>query len=244
MNSPFTLKHRVVFITGANRGIGKAIAETLLNYGVEKVYLAVRDLSTVADLETRFIDRVTPIFLDLNEPNSIFAAAANAQDVDLVINNAGILNGSNPLAMSAIDSLQHEFDINVFGLVRMAQAFAPLLKQNGGGAFVQLNSIASLRSVPEFATYAASKAAAYSLTQAIRHELSKQKTVVLSVHPGPVATDMAKSIGLVDAEPATVVAEAIINALEVGEPHVFPDSKAQQLWAEYESFARNVIEII
>jgi short-subunit dehydrogenase len=244
MNSPFTLKHRVVFITGANRGIGKAIAETLLNYGVEKVYLAVRDLSTVADLETRFIDRVTPIFLDLNEPNSIFAAAANAQDVDLVINNAGILNGSNPLAMSAIDSLQHEFDINVFGLVRMAQAFAPLLKHNGGGAFVQLNSIASLRSVPEFATYAASKAAAYSLTQAIRHELSKQNTVVLSVHPGPVATAMAKSIGLVDAEPATVVAEAIINALEVGEPHVFPDSKAQQLWAEYESFARNVIETI
>lgn len=242
MNAGFGLKHRVVFITGANRGIGRVIAETLLDYGVEKVYLAVRDLSSVDDFEMRYADRVTPIFLDLNQPNSIYAAAANAQDVDVVINNAGILNKANILDPVAIESLQNEFDINVFGLLRMAQAFAPLLKNNGGGAFVQLNSIASLRSVPAFATYAASKAAAYSLTQAIRHELGQQGTVVLSVHPGPVDTDMAKSIGVSDAEPPSVVAQAIIKALELGEPHVFPDSRAQQIGREYKHFAKQVVE--
>lgn len=242
MNSGFDLKHRVVFVTGANRGIGRAIAETLLLHGVEKVYLAVRDLSSVHDFEIRFADRVTPIFVDFNQPNSIYAAAANAQDVDVVINNAGILNKAAILDTTAIESLHNEFEVNVFGLLRMAQAFAPLLKKNGGGAFVQLNSIASLRNVPGFATYAASKAAAYSLTQAIRHELSQQGTVVLSVHPGPVDTDMAKSIGVADAEPPSVVAQAIIEALELGEPHVFPDKRAQAIWDEYRYFAKQVIE--
>ncbi len=244
MNPAFSLKHRVVFITGANRGIGRVIAETLLHHGVQKVYLAVRELSSVRDFETRFADRVTPIYLDLNKPNSIYAAAANAQDVDVVINNAGILNGTSVLDTSIIESLQSEFDVNVYGLLRMTQAFAALLKKNGGGAFVQINSTASLRSVPRSASYAASKAAAYSLTQAIRYELHQQDTVVVSVHPGPIETDMAKSIGLTDTEPASVVAHAIIQALETGEPHVFPDKKAKVLWEEYERFAKNIIEKI
>ncbi len=244
MNTPFDIKYKVALVTGANRGIGRAIVETFLEQGIRKVYLGVRDLESVADLEQAYADRVTPIHIDLAHHSTVISAAANAQDVDIVVNNAGILKNASPLQPESIDALETQMDINVAGLLRMAQAFAPVLKANGGGAFVQLNSIASLRSFPAFATYGASKAAAYSITQALRHEMAAQNTVVLSVHPGPIATDMANEAGLSDvAEPPSVVAESIIDALKNGECHAFPDSMAQELWQAYESFARQVIEV-
>lgn len=244
MNSPFDIDYKVALVTGANRGIGRTIVETFLERGIRKVYLGVRNLESVADLEQQYADRVTPIHIDLSRPSTIISAAANAQDVDIVINNAGILKNASPLQPESIDALETQMDINVAGLLRMAQAFAPVLKANGGGAFVQLNSIASLRSFPAFATYAASKAAAYSITQALRHEMAEQNTVVLSVHPGPISTDMANNAGLSDiAEPPGLVAEGIIEALKKGEYHLFPDTMARELWQEYESFARKVIEI-
>ncbi|MED5509318.1 MAG: SDR family oxidoreductase [Pseudomonadota bacterium] len=244
MNSPFDIDYKVALVTGANRGIGRTIIETFLERGVRKVYLGVRNLESVADLEQQYADRVTPIHIDLSRPSTIISAAANAQDVDIVINNAGILKNASPLQPESIEALETQMEINVAGLLRMAQAFAPVLKANGGGAFVQLNSIASLRSFPAFATYAASKAAAYSITQALRHEMAEQNTVVLSVHPGPIATDMANNAGLSDiAEPPGLVAEGIIEALKKGECHLFPDTMARELWQEYENFARKVIEI-
>jgi len=131
----------------------------------------------------------------------------------------------------------------VYGLIRMAQAYAPVLKANGGGAFVQLNSVASLRSFPAFATYAASKAAAYSITQALHSLLGEQGTRVLSVHPGPIASDMANSAGLADmAEAPSLVGEGIVQALRNGDYHLFPDSMAKQIWRTYENFAQLTVE--
>ena len=143
----------------------------------------------------------------------------------------------------ALEALDFEIEVNVKGLMRIAQAFAPVLRANEGGAFVQINSIASLRSFADFATYCASKAASYSITQALRQTLREQGTQVVSVHPGPIATDMANAAGLAEvAEPPTVVADAIISALEAGEFHVFPDTMARELWHNYEGFARAVVE--
>lgn len=133
--------------------------------------------------------------------------------------------------------------MNVFGLIRMAQAFAPSLKSNGGGAFVQLNSVASLKSFAPFATYCASKAAAYSITQALRELLAEQGTAVVSVHPGPIATDMANEAGLEGmADPPSVVADGMITALRKGHFHVFPDTMARQIGGAYQSFAMEVVE--
>lgn len=244
MNRPFDITNKVALVTGANRGIGRVITETLLQRGARKVYLGVRNLETVADLEQQYADQVTPIHIDLSRPGTVISAAANAQDVEIVINNAGVLKNASPLQPESIDALHTQMDINVAGLLRMAQAFAPVLKANQGGAFVQLNSIASLRSFPAFATYAASKAAAYSITQALRHEMAEQNTVVLSVHPGPIATDMANDAGLQDvAESPAIVADGIIEAFSKGECHLFPDTMARELWQKYEAFAREVIEI-
>jgi NAD(P)-dependent dehydrogenase (short-subunit alcohol dehydrogenase family) len=239
----FSIKDRVVLVTGANRGIGKSIVVEFLRAGARKVYAAARTPTSLEPLIAAHGERVVPLRIDLNDPDSITAAAREAADVEVVVNNAGMLNVANPLASNAIDAMQQEMQVNVYGLMRMAQAFAPVLKQNGGGALVQLNSVASMKNFADFATYSASKAASYSITQGLRDILVQQGTRVVSVHPGPIATDMADSAGLAEiAEPAELVPRAIIEALEAGEFHVFPDTMARQIGAAYRGFARDVVE--
>lgn len=239
----FDVGGKVALVTGANRGIGKSIVEALLHAGAAKVYAAVRQTTTAQDLVAKSGGKVVAIEVDLSKPATITAAAKAASDVQLVVNNAGVLKTASPLDPGAIDALNFEIDTNVAGLIRMAQAFAPVLAANGGGAFVQLNSVASLKNFADFATYSASKAAAYSITQALREKLQGQGTLVVSVHPGPIATDMADAAGLSHiGEPPTVVADALLRGLAAGEFHVFPDSMAKQFWAAYQGFAIAVIK--
>ncbi|QDU54471.1 SDR family oxidoreductase [Aeoliella mucimassa] len=240
---PFAVKDKVALVTGANRGIGRTIVDTLIAAGVKKVYAAVRKPDAADPLVDAYGRKIAPLRIDLDDPATIVSAAETASDVELVINNAGVLRQASALADDAVEQLQYEMNVNVYGLMRMAHAFAPVLKANGGGALVQVNSVASLRSFPPFATYCASKAASYSITQALQVQLAEQGTQVLSVHPGPIATDMADDAGLQDmAEPPTLVSEGIVAALAAGDYHLFPDTMAKQLWSEYESFAKNVVE--
>lgn len=237
----FSVQGRTALVTGANRGIGYEVVKSLVSHGARKVYAGVRSLEKASRLLDEFGDMVTPVVIDYEKPDTIDAAAKQATDVELVVSNAGVLKVSDPFADDTIDNLRHEFDVNVFGLLRMARAFAPALKQNGGGAFVQLNSVASLRSFTPFSTYCASKAAAYSLTQAIRDTLSEQGTAVLSVHPGPIGTDMATTAGFDETDPPSVVAEGIVAALAAGDFQLFPDTMAKKIGEAYASFADNVI---
>ncbi len=238
-----TIENKVVLITGANRGIGKSISELVLEQGASKLYAAVRDVASAAPLVEAYGDRVVPVALDLSDASSVAAAAALASDVDIVINNGGVLKTNNVLDPGAFDSLAFEIDVNVAGLMRVAQSFAPVLKQNGGGALVQLNSVASFKAFPDFGTYTASKAASYSVTQSLKALLAEQGTQVVSVHPGPIATEMGDSAGLSEiAEPPSLVAESIINALATGEFHAYPDTMAKQFGEAYQSFAENIIE--
>lgn len=243
MNKGFDVTGKTALVTGANRGIGLAIVHQLITSGVDKVYLAVRQTASVQPLIAQYADKVVVVEMDLTNASSINRAAHIAEDVELVINNAGILINATALDSEAISALETQININVIGLMRVAQAFAPVLAKNGGGALVQLNSVASLRAFPDFATYAASKAASYSITQSLRAQLAPQGTLVLSVHPGPIATDMANEAGLADiADPPEVVAEGIVGALKRGDFHLFPDTMAQSLWEHYQGFAEVVIE--
>lgn len=243
MKMTYDVSGKTALVTGANRGIGKAIVDALLHHGAMKVYAAVRNLDSTDPLVERFGDMVIPVHLELTMPESIAALADRAPDVQVVVNSAAIFKTSTPLDADAIDALEMAMKINVYGLIRMAQTFAPILAKNGGGAFIQLNSVASLRCASNFATHSASKAAAYSITQALRELLARQGTTVLSVHPGLIATDMSSNAGLAGtAAPPSVVAEGIIAALRSGGFHLFPDPMAQRIGNAYRSFSENVIE--
>ena len=135
MNS---VQNSIILVTGANRGIGRAMVESFLGAGAAKVYAAARSLETLNPLITEHGDRVVPIHIDLNRPQTIVDAASRANDVQMVVNNAGALQVASPMDGHAVEALEFEMQVNVYGLIRMAQAFAPVLKANGGGVFVQI----------------------------------------------------------------------------------------------------------
>jgi NAD(P)-dependent dehydrogenase (short-subunit alcohol dehydrogenase family) len=216
------IKGSVAFVTGANRGLGLAFAQALLAAGARKVYAAARDASSIA------LPGVIPISLDITDAAAVAAAAKRAGDVDLLINNAGILR-SAPLVSSDSDQ-RAEMDTNFFGTLAVSRAFAPILKTNGGGALVNVLSVLSWVNLPGTALYSASKAAAWSLTNALRQELRAQGTLVVALHVGYMDTDMARNVQSPKSAPLDV-ARQVLDAVEAGRDEVLADAISRQVKA-------------
>ena len=213
----------VALVTGANRGIGNAFAEALLERGASKVYAAVRDTSTVTD------PRLVPVRLDVTDPDRIAAVAAELDDVQLVVNNAGVGAIGFPLD-ATLDAARQALETNYLGLISMTQAFAPVLAGNGGGAFVNVLSVVSWVANPLLTTYAASKSAAWSYTNAARIQLASQGTHVVGVHVGLVDTDLSAGIDR-DKIPPADVATSALDALEAGEREAIVDERSRMVKA-------------
>lgn len=234
------LHDKTALITGANRGIGEATVNALIERGVGKVYLAVRDTESTTHLHAKYADNVETLQVDVTDKASVQALAEKANDTHIVVNNAGVMKHESPLSDNAEEALRSEFEVNVFGLMHVAQAFESTLVNNKG-AIVQLNSIASVKTFGDISTYCASKAATYSLTQGLREKLSDKGVTVISIHPGPIGTDMGKNAGFDDAPGPEVVANAIADALVSEAFHTFPDETAKQIGDAYASFADKII---
>ena len=210
-------------VTGANRGLGAAIAQALVDSGA-KVYGAARDNTTITSPD------VIPVLLDVNSADDIANAARICGDVSIVVNNAGILRSSASLASGAEDAARAEMETNFFGAMRMARAFAPVLRENGGGALVNVLSVLSFVAMPQGATYSASKAAAWSLTNALRMELRRQGTLVVAVHAGFIDTDMAAAVDAEKVSPQSVATQ-IVAAIEAGAEEVLADPTSEMVKA-------------
>ncbi len=217
-------------VSGANRGIGRALVEALVDRGASKVFAGARRPDALADLITRFGDRIVPLRLDITRPGDIRAAAAQADDVRLLINNAGIVAkfGGDFTDAGWIPASREEFEVNVVGTWSLTQAFAPVLARQPGSAIVNISSVVGLVAFPSVASYSASKAALHSLTQATRALLAPQGIRVVGVYPGPIDTDMAKPFDVAKAS-ASEAAEAILDGLEAGREEIFPDPVARQV---------------
>lgn len=223
-----SIKDKVVFVTGSNRGIGKSFVTQALAMGAKKVYATARDTAKLEALTSLGDDRVIPVELDVTKQDQVDAAAALASDVEVLVNNSGMGTGSPFLVAADPSKAQMEIDVNYLGMLRMAIAFAPILKANGGGAMANILSISSLTNFPFAASYSASKAAAHSLTQGLRVELNGQGTLVTGVYPGPIDTDMAANLPY-DKESPDVVAVKVYDAIAAGDEDVFPDAFAVQI---------------
>jgi NAD(P)-dependent dehydrogenase (short-subunit alcohol dehydrogenase family) len=232
MSRPTKLAGTKALVTGANRGIGKAIVVALLEAGADKVYAGARDTASLSDLAGRFGARLVPVKLDVTSDADAAAAARSAGDVNLLINNAGLASFVTGLADGDLTTAQREMDVNYFGVIRMVHAFAPVLKKNGGGAVVTIASIVSMVNFPSANTYCATKAAVWSLMQGFRAVLANQGTRVMTVHPGPIDTDMAAQLTL-DKVPPSAVAAELIEGLLSGAKEVYPDPFARHWIAEW-----------
>ncbi|MEV0408440.1 SDR family oxidoreductase [Actinoallomurus sp. NPDC050550] len=209
----------VALVTGGQRGIGKAFVEELLARKAKKVYATARKPGPSHD------ERVEVLALDVTDDASVAALAERARDVDTVFNNAGVLYRA-PLLTSDITQVKEMFDTNVFGPLRIAQAFAPVLANNGGGVLVDMHSLLSWSAGG--GGYGASKAALWSLTNSLRIELAAQNTQVVGVHLGFADTDMVSAIP-VEKISAADVARIVLDGVERGDREVLVDDVTRKI---------------
>jgi len=221
----------IALVTGANRGIGRALTEALLARGARKVYAAARRPESLGALHDA---RLVPLRLDVTCADQIRTAVAALSDVALVFNNAGVTLNTELASASLVERARCEMEVNYFGALQLLQGFAPILAKNAGGALVNVGSVAGLSNIAFFPTYSASKAALHSLTQAARVLLGAQGTSVFGVYPGPVDTDMVRDLAMPKATPGDV-ALAILDGVEAGQEDIFPDSFAQDFARQFES---------
>jgi len=213
-----TIANKAVLVTGANRGIGKALVEEALRRGAKRVYAGTRQPFTHLD------GRVTPVTLDVTNASQIQQAVAEVESLDVLINNAGVAIYDD---LSNLDVIEQHLAVNLFGLLKVTHAFLPLLRRSKG-AIVNNLSLVGLAALPVIPSYSISKAAAFNMTQSLRALLARQGVTVHGVFLGPVDTDMTRGFEIPKASPESV-AVGIFDGLEKGEEDIFPDPASQSI---------------
>jgi len=212
------IQNKSVLITGANRGIGRALVNEALRRGAARVYAGTRGALEITD------ERVIPLALDVTNTSQIQDASDQVGELDLLINNAGIAIYDD---LSNLEVIEQHMAVNFFGLLKVTQAFLPLLRRSKG-AIVNNSSLAALAALPMIPSYSVSKAAAFNLTQSLRALLAGQGVTVHAVVLGPVDTDMNRGLEIAKASPESVAA-AIFDGLEKREEDIFPDPVSQSV---------------
>jgi NAD(P)-dependent dehydrogenase (short-subunit alcohol dehydrogenase family) len=226
------LSGSIALVTGANRGLGRHFASQLLERGAAKVYATARDPLSID------LPGVEPLALDVTDPASVAAAARAAHDVTLVVNNAGVSTHQN-LVTGDLEAIRLELDTNFYGPLTMTRAFAPALQANGGGVILNVLSRLSWLSHPGAGAYAASKAAAWSLTNSIRLELAPHGIQVTGLYLSATDTDMMAGWEIPKNDPKQVV-RAALDGVEAGALEVLADADTAHAKADLSADPREV----
>jgi NAD(P)-dependent dehydrogenase (short-subunit alcohol dehydrogenase family) len=230
-NMTMTVEDKTVFVTGANRGIGKALADEALARGAKHVYAGTRQPLTHPDA------RLTPLVLDVTNPAHVQAAASEVETLDILINNAGIMLPDDPFDPAV---LERHLAVNLYGSTAMTQVFLPALISSRG-AVINLLSCVALAPLPMFTSYSASKAAAFSLTKTLRAAHAGQGVRFHAVLAGPIDTDLTRELEIPKASPEAA-ARAIFDAVEKGDEDIFPDPATAPLSEAWAAGADKILE--
>lgn len=217
------LRGKAVLVTGANRGLGKALVQCLAERGVSCIYAAARQLQDAQALVVMAPELITPLQLDITRAEDIAAVAAALNNLDVLINNAGIASGSGFLGADSLAIANAEMATNYFGCLSLTYALLPLLRQSRHAAVATVSSIAAISNCPTLGPYSASKAAVHSFVQGLRAELRKENILVQGVYPGPLDTRMTEGVEMAKAHPLDV-ANSVLTGLEEGSEDIFPDA--------------------
>jgi NAD(P)-dependent dehydrogenase (short-subunit alcohol dehydrogenase family) len=226
-----TIEGKTVLVTGANRGIGQALAAEALARDAKRVYAGTRQPLAHPDA------RVTPLMLDVTSAAQVQAAASQAESLDILINNAGILL---PDLLTDPAAIERHLAVNLFGTYAVTQAFLPALIRSRG-AIINILSVNALAALPLIPSYSISKAAAFSLTQSLRAFLAGQGIKVHAVLAGPVDTDMIRGFDIPKASPESV-AKVIFDAVDNGEEDIFPDPASAPMADSWRNGAAKALE--
>lgn len=231
MTNGMNVANKTVLITGANRGIGQALVNEALKRGARRVYAASRVPIQVAD------ERVTPLTLDVTNVSQIQSAVDQVGTLDVLINNAGVAaydDLRNP------DVVEQHLAVNLFGPLRVTNAFLPLLRRSKG-AIVNNLSLAGLAALPMIPAYSISKAAAFNMTQSLRALLAAEGVSVHAVVVGPVDTEMSRGLDVPKASPESAAA-GIFDGLANGEDEIFPDPASASIADAWRNSAIKAME--
>jgi len=212
------VENKTVLITGANRGIGRALVDEALRRGAKRVYAGTRSAFHHSDT------RVTPLELDVTNQSQIERAVAEVDTLDVLMNNAGVALYDDLIAS---DAIEQQLAVNLLGPLNMTRAFLPLLRRSKG-AIVNSLSLAAVAALPVIPGYSISKAAASNMTQSLRAVLAGQGVTVHAVFLGPIDTDMNRGFDIPKASTESA-ARGIFDGLESGDEDIFPDPASQSI---------------
>jgi NAD(P)-dependent dehydrogenase (short-subunit alcohol dehydrogenase family) len=225
------LEKKTVLITGANRGIGRALVDEALRRGAKRVYAGARSELHNTD------KRVTPLTLDVTSISQIQRAVDEVDTLDVLINNAGVAIYDD---LSKLDVIEQHLAVNLLGSLKVTHAFLPLLRR-AKGAIVNNLSLAALAPLPVIPAYSISKAAESNMTQSLRAFLASQGVTVHAVFLGPIDTDMSRGLEIPKAS-AETAAQGIFDGLEKGEQDIFPDPVSQSIAEGWRTGAAKALE--
>ena len=226
-----TIEDKAVLVTGANRGIGQALVEEALRRGAKRVYAGSRHAFSHLD------GRVTSLALDVTSVSQIERAVDEVGTLDVLINNAGVAIYDD---LSNLDVIEQHLAVNFLGMIKMTNAFLPLLRRSRGAIANNL-SLVALAALPIIPAYSISKAAAFNMTQSLRALLASQGVTVHAVVLGPIDTDMNRGFEIPKASPESA-AQGIFDGLEKGEDDIFPDPASQSIAADWRTGAAKALE--